>query len=585
QRTVSVAAWPTLGDHRVAGSVVVPGAAYMDWAVMAGRAALGQVAFDVTELAFSRALVVPEDDACELQLALTRDAESGTAAFEVFARRTGATDWTRHASARLVPRHADGPALDITCLGAPLSAADHYALMRRRGLAYGPAYQGVTRAACGAGTGEAEVAMPDSLAAEAGRHAFTPALLDACMQIVGPAVGAAADGTYMPVGVGRFRLLAAPGERLRCRTLVQPGAEPGTFEAAVTMDRPDGTRVAEVTGLVVQRVDTPTADPERLAFETRWEAVETGAVEAKPGRWVVLGTGAMAGELAAQLASDGADVVRVGLDELAGAIAGPGVRGVMALGAMGALSPLEAARASLEVIRAAAGLVPAVWVVTAGAKRVLDADTVPAPAEAAAWGLAGVGWTEHPDTAVTIVDLPERPDAADWAAFSRVLRAGGPETQLAIRGGQPFGRRLVAAALPRGPEFRPSADRTHLVTGGLGGIGLGLADWLIARGARHLALVGRSMPQAGAEARLAAWRAAGVDVRVFRGDVSRADDARRLLGDIGGTMPAIAGVYHAAGVLRVGPLSALSDSGLAASLAGKADGAWHLHALTRETAL
>ena len=37
-------------------------------------------------------------------------------------------------------------------------------------------------------------------------------------------------------------------------------------------------------------------------------------------------------------------------------------------------------------------------------------------------------------------------------------------------------------------------DATYLVTGGLGGLGLEVARWLIERGARALALVGRRAP-------------------------------------------------------------------------------------------
>ena len=41
-----------------------------------------------------------------------------------------------------------------------------------------------------------------------------------------------------------------------------------------------------------------------------------------------------------------------------------------------------------------------------------------------------------------------------------------------------------------GPSIR--SDASYLITGGLGTLGLGIARWLVERGARTLALVGRS---------------------------------------------------------------------------------------------
>ena len=46
------------------------------------------------------------------------------------------------------------------------------------------------------------------------------------------------------------------------------------------------------------------------------------------------------------------------------------------------------------------------------------------------------------------------------------------------------------APAPAARDFSIDRSRTHLVVGGLGGFGLAAAEWLVERGARHLALVG-----------------------------------------------------------------------------------------------
>ena len=68
------------------------------------------------------------------------------------------------------------------------------------------------------------------------------------------------------------------------------------------------------------------------------------------------------------------------------------------------------------------------------------------------------------------------------------------------------------------PTFRP--DATYLVTGGLGGIGIELARWLVVRGARHIALLGRRVPSDAVREHIAAIESLGASVRVLSADVS-----------------------------------------------------------------
>jgi len=86
---------------------------------------------------------------------------------------------------------------------------------------------------------------------------------------------------------------------------------------------------------------------------------------------------------------------------------------------------------------------------------------------------------------------------------------------------------------------RRRADRSYLVTGGLGGLGLALAAWLARRGARRLLLTSRRGARTGAQAAaLAALRGAGVQVgpRADRGCSSQLAAA-----DLGPTEAALCG--------------------------------------------
>ncbi|HET8659851.1 MAG TPA: type I polyketide synthase [Micromonosporaceae bacterium] len=133
-----------------------------------------------------------------------------------------------------------------------------------------------------------------------------------------------------------------------------------------------------------------------------------------------------------------------------------------------------------------------------------------------------------------------------------------------------------------GPTVR--GDATYLVTGGLGGMGLAIARWLVGEGARHLVLLGRSAPTAQAAAAL---RDLPDDAQVVTRQVD-VGDARALadvVAEVAETMPPLRGVVHAAGVLDDGVLAQQTWRRFAGVLAPKVAGGWNLHQLTRELPL
>lgn len=134
-----------------------------------------------------------------------------------------------------------------------------------------------------------------------------------------------------------------------------------------------------------------------------------------------------------------------------------------------------------------------------------------------------------------------------------------------------------------GPPIR--ADATYLVTGGLGGLGLAIARWLVSGGARSLVLMGRSGPSDAARAVVQELERSEARIVMASGDVSREDDVARILSEIERTMPPLRGVVHAAGVLDDGVLSEQTRARLAGVMAPKITGAWHLHRLTQGLAL
>jgi acyl transferase domain-containing protein/ubiquinone/menaquinone biosynthesis C-methylase UbiE/acyl carrier protein len=135
-------------------------------------------------------------------------------------------------------------------------------------------------------------------------------------------------------------------------------------------------------------------------------------------------------------------------------------------------------------------------------------------------------------------------------------------------------------------SFAIRPDGTYLVTGGLSGFGLATAQWLVQKGARHLALVGRrGATTEEAQQGIAVMEAAGASVRAFPVDVSNEAAVTAMMTDIKATMPALRGVIHAAMVIDDCVLLNLDRERLHRVMAPKILGAWNLHRATLGEAL
>jgi myxalamid-type polyketide synthase MxaB len=129
------------------------------------------------------------------------------------------------------------------------------------------------------------------------------------------------------------------------------------------------------------------------------------------------------------------------------------------------------------------------------------------------------------------------------------------------------------------------ADGAYLITGGLGALGLQVADWLSSQGAKHLVLMSRRPPSESASARMKAWGDSGVAVASVQGDVADSQSLAGALAQIPKSFPPLRGVVHAAGVLADGALFDMDLDQLDRALAPKVRGAWNLHAATLESPL
>ncbi|MEM9087129.1 MAG: SDR family NAD(P)-dependent oxidoreductase, partial [Cyanobacteria bacterium P01_F01_bin.53] len=125
------------------------------------------------------------------------------------------------------------------------------------------------------------------------------------------------------------------------------------------------------------------------------------------------------------------------------------------------------------------------------------------------------------------------------------------------------------------------SEGTYLVTGGLGGLGLVVAQWMVTQGAQQIVLLSRREPTAEAQAVINQLNSQDVTVNVISADVTDATVMASVLAEIRESQHPLKGIVHAAGILADGLIAQLTWDKFEQVLRPKVTGAWNLHTLTQ----
>ncbi|MEU8509578.1 type I polyketide synthase, partial [Streptomyces brevispora] len=613
---ISLRTHPWLADHAVAGTVLLPGAAFAELAV---RAADEAGCHTVEELTLQSPLLMPADTAVRLQVRVGAADAHGSRSLDLFSCREDATPphWTAHATGVLTadattrkppPAPAPDDAGSWPPPGAvPIPVDDLYERFHASGYGYGPAFRGLTSAWRRGDEIFTEVHLPEDQHRSSSAFGVHPALLDAALQGLflraQPETGPGPDrpSAGLPFSWSGVRLHASGATALRVRLGFRP-------DGSVSIDAtdPNGLPVASVEALAVRPIDLdalrPGGGPESL-YRLQWSAAPATAPADPLGHWAVLGGRELFPDSHPDLAALGA-----ALDGGA-----PPPAAVLAWCDHTPHLPSPPDAASVHTALDDALRLVQDWLadprwddgtrlvlVTRGAVSTAAGEEVTDLTGAAVRGLVRSAQSEHPDRFLLI-------DTDDPAAVTGLLpRAlAGTEPQLAIRGGQLLAARLTRATIATdlNPGTDPGSDAlsgsdldtpsgiaatggTVLVTGAGGALGGLVAQHLVtAHGVRNLLLVGRRGADAPGLADLAAeLRGLGARVDVEACDVADRDALAALLAGIPAGRP-LSAVVHAAGVLDDGTVESLTPARMRHVLRPKVDAALNLHVLTRDLPL
>jgi thioesterase domain-containing protein/acyl carrier protein len=594
---------PWLADHVISGATLLPGTAFVELALRAGRQ-LGAARLE--ELVIQAPLTLREREPVDIQVTVAAPGESGTRAVTVHSRPAAdpGEPWTRHASGRLASGLDSDLGLepDLRAEWPPAGAEQlDLAGLYDRGedgrFGYGPAFQGLTAAWRRGEEVYVEASLRPSERPDARRFGLHPALLDATLHVLGT-VAEWAGQSYLPFSWAGVTPGVSGASALR-GTITPNGKDTIRLRLA----DPAGQPVLSVDALSLRPLapSTVLAARSRAAFRDSlfrlaWPAVLDAGVRARTGagawpaarRWAMVGAGDPAIE--AELEAAGVYLeTYADLDALTAAVGlGAGVpEVVLARFASDPAAPLpEAARRMLnEGLRliqdwladerfASARLA----VLTRGAVAARPGEDISDLGCSPLWGLVRSAQSENPGR-IVLADLDCH--ASSCRALADTL--GNGEAQLAIREGVARVPRLARVPVPAQSRAPIGTDGAVLLTGASGGLGRLLARHLVAvHGARRIVLVSRRGPAADGMAQVLVELAGlGAEAQLAACDTSDRDAIAALLGSV----PTLSAVVHVAGVLDDGVTSSLTPDRVDAVLRPKLDAAWHLHELTLERPL
>ncbi len=551
-------------------------------------------------------LYIPENQRAAIQLIFTRK-PNRRMAFELYSRTDPTRDWTCHArgEGRPEPPHdAPTPTFSMESIqqrcSDPLGSIPFYEKIWDSGLQLGPHFKWIQDIYRRDGEALVRMRLPDDHESDAPN--LPPGLIDSCIQTLFACISFDRENTYMFLGVDEIRFLATPKGRLFCHMKLDSLTEKNDLAIGhYHLWDEDGRLITQARGVHLKR-----APKNVLRFSQNtpgtylpeWSPDPTPSPQIKAtGKWLIISPEApLATAMSTALEKRGATLHSLVLDrgkpqnEIQAQITheiNQGVREILFIAHSSAGAAPDDISLGMQLIRLLPWLSQnhpstRIKLVTSGGVPWDPPHSPIHPSAGFLWGLARVAARELPETFTGCFDIiPDHP--AKGPGFQRWL-------DHIIQPGQgPFAAldkdhcrllRLKADKKARVPVLNLSPNALYLITGGSGGLGRQLIQWLGGQGARHFALMARKPPHSKLQKEISRLEPRGYTFHIITGDVCDYPSVKAALTDK--NLPPLKGVFHLAGIVRDGFLETLSPEDIKDTAGPKVTGAWNLHRLTRK---
>lgn len=597
-------------DHQIYDQVVVPAAAYISYLLNAIKLAFEHYSCQLEDMVFPEPMVIAEDKVRTVQLVLTPSDEAmpnaqedKTFTFKLISftdqeQKTHAIGRVGVLSEQDTPKPISIKTWQTDCQNH-LSGEAFYAA--EGDLYRGASFQWLDQCWYGDNAQSLGVLSPP----KGVQWEIHPGLIDSCFQLVGLRKKDEEQQAFIPFAIAQFKLYNMPNnQRLWC-SIKPTGDQRWNLQLASE----SGELIADIVGYEIVKVEADAFEKTKIwqdwLYENTWQPQSTAEQPAtlpvnkeKTGRWLIFTDEKGVGrQLVTLLQAKGQQthllpvtqdsedfkqlVYRHLLDNITP------YQGIIYLSATDKVDQHVDLYDSeqghcinvLYLVQAMQQLKTRLYLVTRNTQSLHQQPTLGA---SALWGLGRTITFEHPEAECLCLDLGNDSVVNEAQSIFDTLSTPAGETQIAIHKNKRYVARLARHQTSKTSPLLINKQGSYLITGGLGGLGLKIAAFLVEQGARHLVLCGRSKASPMANLAIEALEQQDVDVLVVQADVSKENEIAKVLSIC---CDPLCGIIHAAGVLDDGVLLQQSAERFDKVMRPKVKGALNLHHLTRNMTL
>ena len=576
---IHLSALSYLKDHQVFDHIIYPGAGYLEMMLAGSLHGVGESEIHLANISFEAALSFEAGKFVETQVTMIPN-EMGydLAIYSQSPDKSSEDDaWHCHAKGLiLVKAHKDIPhSLNIdeikSRLKKTLAKKDFYEFTNSIGLHYGEHFQTLNTIYIG----QEEALGELQLSTSSKGYLAHPALLDGAFQLSAVSLwNEKSENLYLPIGCDAIELYAPLGDSIFAYWQESENTDTGRSGnltllslAGKILATLKGLHFRKTTGNALQQMLAHENRVEEWIYEWKWidKSLDKISIPDQLGHWLILSDGKISDALKLLFENKGASCTCIAIEnhpnskedfiQLLQAEAFAGILHVSSTGELGPLNTENISLAQTRGIRSVLHLTQALlqlqettqiplYLITNGGK---ESNRV---AYSTLFGLYKTIVDEQAQLSMKLIDLGTTWDSESLFQF---LFDKSEEHLVRLEGSQFYVPRFLNRQTPlsktTSSENKIKSNVSYLITGGVGGLGITLAKWLIKKGATQLFLTGRRPLDQEIKSNLDNLESLGAKIAYESLDMGDEKSVADLLNRLQQEKYPLKGIFHLAGVL------------------------------------
>lgn len=543
-----------LSEHQVFGLVLMPLAALLEMVLSTARQLTKTTALSLKNISIEQPLILSSDEQMQVQIQARESARHYE--LSIFSR-VGDASWQRHLTAETDVSGYSNPFPPQHDYPQKLTPEQLYRQFEEKDIVYGDTFKVLSQIDFNRQSALTQLkAMPSELG-----YSLHPAVWDGCMQTAGVALGKTEGSkTWLPVSVERIDFYQLVEQGSECHAQVST-REANASKVDVIL-RGSGTVSLTMQGVTFQPVSEQALAAlankklDAWLYKPDWQLLSDADLIPQPDDEHIFCIGTeTAKQLIARLQHKQSKLTLVSPENLRdegywqhhkrAALTAHLVYCVQdfiddeSSACLGFLALIQAIEKQA---------IPAKVTLLTNNAAAIDNSPI-CPKQSATVGLLKTAALEFPQRHWQMLDVADM-NTVDESLLATALSGLANEQQLAVQDKQCYAARLMPYSRAQGEQaVHIVKNRTYLVTGGSGALGLAVVEQLIKNGADCVVIASRSGLSAIAGEKLQQLTAQGAKVVGVAADLAQQHGIDALLEQLQ-SLPPLVGVVHAAGVLN-----------------------------------